>query len=102
MARACWSLQASKSNIVIGCKAARSSLRTSTQSRNRMGTQEVELPVSPTELLLRCVGEPFPFVFDGGSVTSWGSGHALFGYRPCATLHVTAEGEARVSHAGSV
>jgi para-aminobenzoate synthetase component 1 len=67
-----------------------------------MGTQEVELAVSPTELLLRCVDEPFAFVLDGQSAASWGSGHALLGFRPRATLHVTAHGEARVWHAGAV
>jgi para-aminobenzoate synthetase component 1 len=67
-----------------------------------MGTQEVELAVSPTELLLRCVDEPCAFVLDGQSAASWGSGHALLGFRPRATLHVTADGEARVWHAGAV
>ncbi|MFI5367155.1 MAG: anthranilate synthase component I family protein [Candidatus Binatia bacterium] len=67
-----------------------------------MGTQEVELAVSPTELLLRCVDEPFAFVLDGGGTASWGSGHALLSFRPCATLHVTPNGEARMWHAGAV
>ncbi len=66
-----------------------------------MGTQEVELPVSPTALLLRCVDEPFAFVLDGGSVASWGSGHARLGFRPRATLHVTATGEARMCRDGA-
>ena len=61
-----------------------------------MVTQEVELPVTPTALLTRCAAEPYVFLLDGGSAASWGSGHALFGFRPRATLRVTAAGEAVV------
>ncbi len=61
-----------------------------------MGTQEVDLPVSPTELLLRCSDQPFVFVLDGGSAASWGTGQALLGFRPRATLQVMANGTARV------
>ena len=61
-----------------------------------MVTQEVELPVTPTALLTRCVAEPYVFLLDGGSLASWGSGHALFAFRPRATLRVTAAGDAVV------
>jgi para-aminobenzoate synthetase component 1 len=67
-----------------------------------MVTQEVELPVLPTALLTRCAGEPYVFALDGGDAASWGAGHALLGFRPRATLRVTAGGEAVVRSGGSV
>jgi para-aminobenzoate synthetase component I len=67
-----------------------------------MGTQEVDLAVSPTDLLLRCVDEPFAFAFDGRSAASWGSGHAVLGFRPRATLHVQANGAVRMVSDGAV
>jgi para-aminobenzoate synthetase component 1 len=66
-----------------------------------MVTQEVELPVSPAVLLTRCAGEPYVFALDGGDVRSWGSGHALLGFGPRATLRVAATGAALV-HADGV
>ena len=61
-----------------------------------MGTQGVTLPLPPTPLLTHCAGEPFVFALDGGDERSWGSGLALVGFRPRATLHVTASGTATV------
>ena len=65
-----------------------------------MGTQEVDLPLSPTALLLRCVDAPFAVLLDGGGAASWGTGQALLGFRPRATLRVAADGSARVRSAG--
>jgi para-aminobenzoate synthetase component 1 len=67
-----------------------------------MRTQEVDLPVSPTNLLLRCADEPFAFALDGGGAASWGSGHAFLGFRPRATLHVAANGAASVCEDGAL
>ena len=61
-----------------------------------MATQEVTLPLTPTALLTRCVDEPHVFALDGGDTRSWGSGCALLGFRPRATLRVAASGEAVV------
>jgi para-aminobenzoate synthetase component I len=62
-----------------------------------MGTQGVELPVTPTGLLTRCVDQPFAFALDGGDAASWGLGRALLGFRPRCTLRVAANGDAAVS-----
>ena len=59
-----------------------------------MATQELELPVTPTQLVSRCAGEPFVCALDGGDARSWGVGRALLGFRPRATLRVSATGEA--------
>ena len=59
-----------------------------------MATQELELPVTPTQLVRRCAGEPFVCALDGGDVRSWGVGRALLGFRPRATLRVSATGDA--------
>jgi aminodeoxychorismate synthase component I len=59
-----------------------------------MATQEIELPLAPSELVTRCAGEPFVCALDGGDTQSWGTGRALVGFRPRATLSVTAHGEA--------
>jgi para-aminobenzoate synthetase component 1 len=61
-----------------------------------MVTQEVELPVSPAVLLTRCAAEPFVFALDGGDAASWGTGRAVLGFRPRATLRVAANGNARM------
>src|SRR6266852_6785461 len=61
-----------------------------------MGTQEVELPVTPTALLTRCVNQPFAFTLDGGDASSWGLGRAVLGFRPRGTLRVAANGDAQV------
>lgn len=61
-----------------------------------MATQELELPVTPTQLLSRCAGEPFVCALDGGDPRSWGNGRALLGFRPRATLRVSAGGDARM------
>src|SRR5690349_7247916 len=67
-----------------------------------MGTQAVELPVTPTELLSRCANQPFVFLLDGQSPDSWLRGEALFGFGPAAILRVDAfdRGEVR-TEAGS-
>jgi len=57
-----------------------------------MVTQAVELPVSPTELLHRCVTEPGAFVLDGCGEDSWGIGYAILGFRPSTTLRVSTTG----------
>ena len=57
-----------------------------------MVTQEVDLPLSPTALLLRCAAEPFVCVLDGGSLASWGMGEAWLGFQPRATLRIGADG----------
>jgi para-aminobenzoate synthetase component I len=62
-----------------------------------MGTQEVELPVTPTALLTRCVDQPRAFALDGGDASSWGLGRALLGFRPRCMLRVAANGGAEVS-----
>ena len=59
-----------------------------------MATQELELPLTPTQLVNRCAGEPFVCALDGGDVRSWGLGRALLGFRPRATLRVSASGDA--------
>jgi aminodeoxychorismate synthase component I len=59
-----------------------------------MATQEIELPIAPSDLVMRCAGEPFVCALDGGDVRSWGTGRALVGFRPRATLWVTAHGDA--------
>jgi len=59
-----------------------------------MVTQEVELPLSPTALVTRCADLPGVFVLDGGDLRSWGTGEAIFGFAPRATLRVSASGEA--------
>ena len=59
-----------------------------------MATQELELPVPPTQLVSRCAGEPFVCALDGGDVRSWAVGRALLGFRPRATLRVSATGAA--------
>jgi para-aminobenzoate synthetase component 1 len=61
-----------------------------------MATQELKLPVTPTQLLSRCAGEPFVCALDGGDVQSWGIGRAVLGFRPRATLRVAATGDAVV------
>jgi len=61
-----------------------------------MVTQEVELPLSPTALLTRCAAQPYVFALDGGSTASWGTGRALLGFRPRATLQVDADGSGRI------
>ena len=61
-----------------------------------MATQGLELPVTPTDLVLRSAHQPHVFVLDGGSLASWGTGRALFGCRPRATLRVDADGNAVV------
>jgi para-aminobenzoate synthetase component 1 len=53
-----------------------------------MGTQAVELPVNPTELLARCASEPFPVVLDGQGSNSWGCGEALLAFAPYAVLRI--------------
>ncbi len=67
-----------------------------------MVTQEVDLPVSPTALLTGCAAEPYVFALDGGNAASWGSGHALLGFGPRATLRVEASGDAIVRADGTV
>src|SRR5262249_28767600 len=69
-------------------------LRTLVQSRNCMVTQELDLPVAPTALLARCAREPYVFALDGGGPLSWGSGQAILGFRPRATLRADASGAA--------
>jgi len=59
-----------------------------------MATQELDLPVTPTQLVSRCAGEPFVCALDGGDARSWGVGRALLGFRPRATLRVSAVGDA--------
>jgi aminodeoxychorismate synthase component I len=59
-----------------------------------MATQEIELPVPPFQLVMCCAGEPFVCALDGGDARSWGSGIALVGFRPRATLCVTPDGTA--------
>lgn len=59
-----------------------------------MATQEIELPLAPSDLVTRCAGEPFVCCLDGGDARSWGTGRALVGFRPRATLLVTADGDA--------
>ena len=59
-----------------------------------MGTQEVNLPVSPAALLQRCAGEPDVFLLDGSGPASWMSGAAVFGFGPSATLRVATDGSA--------
>lgn len=59
-----------------------------------MATQELELPVTPTQLVSRCAAEPFVCALDGGDVRSWTVGRALLGFRPHATLRVSATGDA--------
>jgi len=59
-----------------------------------MATQEIELPVAPWELVTRCAGEPLVCALDGGDARSWGTGRALVGFRPRATLRVDAHGTA--------
>jgi para-aminobenzoate synthetase component 1 len=61
-----------------------------------MATQEIELPVAPSDLVTRCAGEPFVCALDGGDVGSWGTGRALLAFRPRAILWVNAHGEARM------
>ncbi len=67
-----------------------------------MGTQEVELPLTPTALLVACAREPFAFALDGGGVASWELGEAMLGFAPRAVLQVSASGEATVRSPGSV
>jgi anthranilate/para-aminobenzoate synthase component I len=59
-----------------------------------MATQELELPVTPSELVRRCAHEPFLCALDGGGPQSWGFGRALLGFRPHASLRVAANGDA--------
>jgi para-aminobenzoate synthetase component 1 len=59
-----------------------------------MPVQEVRLSLPPTELLLRCRAQPYVALLDGGSGRSWGSGQALLGFEPRATLRIDAAGEA--------
>ena len=59
-----------------------------------MATQELELPVAPSELVSRCASEPFVCALDGGDARSWGIGRALLGFGPRATLCVSASGDA--------
>ena len=61
-----------------------------------MVTQELGVRIPPAALLTRCVSEPFLFLLDGGSTASWGTGTALLGFAPHATLRVAADGEAWV------
>jgi para-aminobenzoate synthetase component 1 len=67
-----------------------------------MVTQEVDLQLSPTDLLVRCADEPCVFALDGGDAASWGSGLARLGFRPRATLRVAANGAARVDTDGAL
>jgi para-aminobenzoate synthetase component 1 len=67
-----------------------------------MARQELALMSEPTALLQCCAKEPFAFLLDGGDSNSWGSGLALFGLAPRATLRVNASGEAIVRHEGVV
>jgi para-aminobenzoate synthetase component 1 len=53
-------------------------------------------------LLQHCAREPFAFLLDGGDCSSWGSGLALLGFAPRATLRVNASGEAIVRRDGVV
>ena len=62
-----------------------------------METQEVELSLAPTALLTRCAAQPYAFALDGGSHASWGTGQALLGWRPRATLRVLPSGDAAMS-----
>ena len=62
-----------------------------------MATQELELPLGPTDLLSRCAGEAFVCALDGGTPRSWGLGRALIGFRPRATLRVTTTGDAAMN-----
>jgi len=64
-----------------------------------MAAQEVKLAVSPTTLLTRCAAQPLVCALDGGTQKSWGLGRALLGFRPRATLRVTASGAAVMRHA---
>jgi len=59
-----------------------------------MATQEIELSVAPSQLVMRCAGEPFLCALDGGDARSWGTGFALVGFRPRATLCVKPDGTA--------
>ncbi|MFI5396757.1 MAG: anthranilate synthase component I family protein [Candidatus Binatia bacterium] len=59
-----------------------------------MTTQEVELTLSPTALLTRCADQPGIVALDGGDGKSWGTGDAILGFRPRATLRVASNGEA--------
>jgi para-aminobenzoate synthetase component 1 len=61
-----------------------------------MATQEVEVGLSPTALLARWAGLPGVFALDGGSERSWGSGDAVLGFRPHATLRIDRDGAACV------
>ena len=62
-----------------------------------MGTQEVNLPLSPAALLQRCAGQPYVFLLDGSGPVSWGSGDAMLAFGPSATLRVAADGTAVMS-----
>jgi para-aminobenzoate synthetase component 1 len=59
-----------------------------------MTTQEVELALSPTALLAGCADQPGVVVLDGGDRRSWGTGDAMLGFRPRATLRVESNGDA--------
>jgi len=58
-----------------------------------MPTQELRLDTSPATLLAAGNWRR-PFVLDGNGCQSWGSGMAVFGHAPRATLRVAASGTA--------
>ncbi|MBI1816398.1 MAG: aminodeoxychorismate synthase component I [Deltaproteobacteria bacterium] len=60
-----------------------------------MPTQELRLACTPLDLLAG--GQSRPFLFDGAGPDSWGSGFAIFGHNPSATLRVDAAGVAQWS-----
>jgi para-aminobenzoate synthetase component 1 len=61
-----------------------------------MPTQELRLACTPTDLLAGVQSRPF--LFDGAGPDSWGSGFAIFGHSPSATLRVDAAGVAQWSN----
>jgi len=61
-----------------------------------MPAQELDITLSPVKLLRRCSAQPGLAALDGGGPHSWGTGHALFGFAPRATLRVQPDGSAKL------